>query len=165
MKRALIGCLATLLLSTPLVAATTVEGSVNASNERVWSFVPFGDGQTLITLSWGKKNADLFVVLICTSDSVSDVFGVGAAFQDRVQRVEAGAFGEVCSIAVASFKGSSSFRLSVESGAPDDLTKLLRASDPGTAAVGGGKLRLIAMDESDIPGLAEKIERIKAARR
>lgn len=166
MQRKLIGAIVILLLSTPLSAATTVKGNVNASTERVWSFVPFGDGQTLITLSWGRRSADLGVVLTCTSDSLTDVFGAGMAFQDRVQRIEAGVFGDVCEVAVFSFAGSSSFRLSVESGAPDDLTKLLQGGEAGAgSASAGGKLRLIPMDVGDIPGLAEKLERFKAARR
>ena len=161
MKRSLIACAVVLLVSTPLYAATTVQGRVNASTERVWSYVPFEDGQTLITLTWGKRRADLFVLLTCTTGAETNVFGVGAAFQDLLQRIESGVIGEFCQITVASFGGSSSFRLSVESGAPDDLERLLQAG--GQAAVpGGGKLRLIPMQVSDFPGLAEVIDRYKA---
>ena len=88
------------------------------------------------------------------------------ALQDRVQRIEAGVFGDVCEVAVFSFAGSSSFRLSVESSAPDDLTKLLQSGEAGrSGASAGGRLRLIPMAVSDIPGLDEKIERFRAARR
>ncbi len=166
MQRILMLAIVVLLLSTPLYAATTVKDRVNPSRDRVWSFVPFGDGQTLITLTWGRRSADLGVLLSCNTDSGFFDFGAGMALQDRVQRIEAGVFGDVCEITVMSFSGSSSFLLSVESGAPDDLTKLLQSGEPGgSSASAGGKLQLIPMAVSDIPGLAEKIERFKAARR
>lgn len=165
MKQTLIGWMTIVLLSTPLYAATTVKGNVNASTERVWSFMPFGDGQTLITLSWGKKSADLFFFLTCHTSAGPFDFGIGGAFQDRIQRVEAGVFGDLCEITVTSSKGGSSFRLSVESGVSDELTKAQRAGEGAATLLSRAKLQLIPMQTSDFPGLAEKIEYLRAARR
>ena len=164
MKNIIISMLITTLLSVPISAATTVKGSVGSADERVWAFVPFGEGQTMITLTWTKKNADMFVALDCTVDGELVSFGLGAALQDRIQRIEAGTFGEACTIAVSSFSGSSPFRLSVESEAPDQLARRAEALGDPTAAELLGKLRLIPLSAGAIPGLPESLNRVRTIR-
>ena len=80
-----------LVLALPLSAATTLKGKVGSSGEKVWAFVPQGDGQTTVTLTWSKKNADMFVALDCTVDGELISFGLGAAAQDRMTLREMGA--------------------------------------------------------------------------
>ena len=60
-----------LVLALPLSAATTLKGKVGSNGEKVWAFVPQGDGQTTVTLTWSKKNADMFVALDCTVDGAA----------------------------------------------------------------------------------------------
>ena len=74
-------------------------------------------------------------------------------------------FGDLCEITVTSSKGGSSFRLSVESGVSDELTKAQRAGEGAATLLSRAKLQLIPMQTSDFPGLAEKIEYLRAARR
>ncbi len=153
-----------LVLALPLSAATTVKGKVGSHGEKVWAFVPQGDGQTTVTLTWSKKNADMFVALDCTVDGELVSFGLGAADQDRVQRIEAGTFGEACTIAVSSFSGSSPFELIVESEAPEDLLRRAEAlGDPEVAKI-LGKPRLIPLSAGVIPGLSESLERVRTIR-
>jgi len=164
MRNTIIVLILTLILAVPLSATTTVKGKVGSNGERVWAFVPSGDGQTSITLTWTKKNADMFVALDCTVDGEFVSFGLGAAAQDRVQRIEAGTFGETCTIAVSSFSGSSPFELSVESEAPEELIRRAEAlGDPGAAEL-LGELRLIPLSSGAIPGLTESLERVRALR-
>ncbi len=153
-----------LVLALPLSAATTLKGKVGSNGEKVWAFVPQGDGQTTVTLTWSKKNADMFVALDCTVDGELISFGLGAAAQDRVQRIEAGTFGEACTIAVSSFSGSSPFELIVESEAPEDLFRRAEAlGDPEVAEI-LGEPRLIPLSAGAIPGLSESLERVRTIR-
>jgi hypothetical protein len=164
MKNTIIVLVLTLILAVPLSAATTVKGKVGSTGERVWAFVPHGDGQTMITLTWTKKNADMFVALDCTVDGELVSFGLGAAAQERVQRIEAGTFGEACTIAVSSFYGSSSFELSVESETPEDLTRRAEALGDPEAAELLSELRLIPLSSGAIPGLTDSLERVRTIR-
>ena len=153
-----------LVLALPLSAATTVKGKVGSSGEKVWAFVPQGDGQTSVTLTWSKKSADMFVALDCTVDGELVSLGLGAAARDRVQRIEAGTFGEACTIAVSSFSGSSAFELIVQSEAPEDLIRRAEAlGDPELAEI-LGEPRLIPLSAGAIPGLSESLERVRTIR-
>lgn len=160
----LITLLLTFALAAPSSAATTVKSKVGPSGERVWGFVPFGDGQTLITLTWNRRSADMFVLLSCSVDGELLTFGLGAAFQDRIQRIEAGVFGEACTIAVSSFSGSSPFQLSVESGAPDSLTSQSAATTNDEGAAAPSRFRLVRLATEEVPGLGRALARIRAMR-
>lgn len=152
------------LAATPITAATTVKGKIGDGDEKVWAFVPPGDGQTTITLTWSKRSADMFVALDCTVDGELVSFGLGAAAQDRVQRISAGTFGEACTIAVSSFYGSSPFELTVDSETPEDLKKRAQALGDPKAAKLLGEIRLIPLSSGAIPGLSESLQRVRAIR-
>ncbi len=162
MKQTVIALLMTLLLATVSTAATTVKSRVGPNGEKSWAFIPFGDGQTLITLSWSKRSADMFVVLSCVIDGDEIIFGTGAAIQDRIQRIESGAFGDTCFVGVSSFSGSSAFRLSVESGIGDVLT----ASAAIPSADGNSVLSgyLVAVGPEQAPELSKTMERLRQGR-
>ena len=164
MKNIILGLSLSLILALPLSAATTVKGKIGTNGEKVWAFVPHGDGQTAITLTWSKKNADMFVALDCTVDGELVSFGLGAASQDRVQRIEAGTFGEACTIAVSSFYGTSPFELSVESETPEELTRRAEALGDPEAAELLSELRLIPLSSGAIPGLTDSLERVRTIR-
>jgi hypothetical protein len=163
MKTTVLGALM-LLTSLPLMAATTVRGKVGTESEKVWAFVPPGDGQTTITLTWSKKDTEMFVALDCIVDGELVSFGLGASSQERTQHIEAGTFGEACTIAVSSFHGSSSFKLNVDTEAPDELHLRAKAlGDPEVAEL-LDDLRLIPLSSGAIPGLTESIERVRFIR-
>ena len=164
MKNIILGFLLSLILAIPLSAATTVKGRVGSDSEQVWAFVPPGRGQTAVTLTWTKRNADMFVALDCTVDGELVSFGLGAGAQDRMQRIEAGTFGEACTIAVSSFFGSSPFKLTVESEAPEDLVRRAEALGDPAAAKLLGELRLIPLSSGAIPGLSESLDRVRTIR-
>jgi len=163
MKTTALGALL-MMMSLPLMAATTVRGKVGSESEKVWAFVPPGDGQTTITLTWSKKDTEMFVALDCIVDGELVSFGLGAASQERTQHIEAGTFGEACTIAVSSFYGSSPFKLKVDTQAPDELQ--LRAEALGDPEVAEllDDLRLIPLSSGAIPGLTESLERVKSIR-
>jgi hypothetical protein len=162
MKPTAIALLMTLLLASSISAATTVKSKVGPNGEKSWGFIPFGDGQTLISLTWSKRSADMFVVLSCLIDGEEIIFGTGAAIQDRIQRIEAGAFGDACFIGVSSFSGSSPFRLSVESGIGDVLSVSSSApsADDGSAISG----RLVSIDPELAPELIKTMEVLRRGR-
>ena len=132
------------------------------NGEKSWGFIPFGDGQTLISLSWTKRSADMFVVLSCFIDGEEIIFGTGAAIQDRIQRIEAGAFGDACFIGVSSFSGSSAFRLSVESGVGDVLSMSSKTQSADDSAELSGYL--VAVDPELTPELTKTMERLRRGR-
>lgn len=164
MKKALLAILLVTTLGLPLAEATTVKGKVGAESEKVWAFVPPGNGQTTIILTWSKRSADMFVALDCTIDGELVSFGLGAAAQNRMQRISAGTFGEACTIAVSSFHGGSPFELTVESETPRDLRKRAEALGDPQAARLLGEIRLIPLSSGAIPGLAESLERVRTIR-
>ena len=162
MKHTAIALLITLLLATASSAATTVKSKVGPNGEKSWGFIPFGDGQTLITLSWSKRSADMFVVLSCVIDGEEIIFGTGAALQDRIQRIEAGAFGDVCFIGVSTFSGSSPFRLSVESAIGDTLTSASTTQPLGNSLALSG--RPVSVDPGLAPELTRTMELLRRSR-
>jgi hypothetical protein len=166
MKQTIIALVMAALLASSLSAATTVKGRAGTSGEKSWGFIPFGDGQTMITLSWPKRSADMFMVLSCVIDGEEIIFGTGAALQDRIQRIEAGAFGDTCFIGVSSFRGSSSFRLSVESGIGDDLAASSVSSPNGDGAALRGQLVVLDAELTSelAPELLHTIHRLRQSR-
>ena len=162
MRQTALALLMTILLASASSAATTVKSRVGPNGEKSWGFIPFGDGQTLISLSWTKRSADMFVVLSCFIDGEEIIFGTGAAIQDRIQRIEAGAFGDACFIGVSSFSGSSPFRLSVESGVGDVLSVSSITPSTGDDLILPGYL--VEVDPERSPALTKTINLLRHAR-
>lgn len=105
-----------LVLALPQTSlAGTVTGRAKPSATKVYTFVSDDDGQVLMTLTWPKSGADLFMLVVDGSDDPF-TWCIGASGQNRTQRCEFGAFGStVYAIGVSSFRGASKFQLNVQS--------------------------------------------------
>jgi len=95
--------------------AGTVTGKANGSSPKIYVFTADDSGQVLLTLTWQKSSADLFMLVLDT-DADPLVWCIGAALQSRTQRCDFGALGGLqYVIGVQSFNSSTKFQLNVQS--------------------------------------------------
>ena len=102
------------VVAAPL-SADTRSGKVNPSKDFFYEVFSFFGGQMNATLTWQKKGASLFMVMVCGDGVTTLEWGVAAADQDRTQRLDVGVLtGLSCVIGVSSFSGASKFYLNVQ---------------------------------------------------
>lgn len=145
---------AVLVLSLPQSGfADTVTGSVKADGLRVYVFTADDSGQALLTLTWAKANADLFLLVIDDGDDPL-TWCIAATSQSRTQRCDFGAIRSVTYVVgVSSLRGRSKFQLNVQSSGsefvfgPDHVEGLreLGPDDPRHARVAERMSRLRPM--------------------
>ena len=115
MKQFVVLLIVGLVLVTAPLSADTRSGKVNPSKDFFYEVFSFFGGQMNATLTWQKKSAQLFLVMVC-GDSVTTLdWGVAASEQDRTQRLDVGVLpGLSCVIGVSTFSGASKFYLNVQ---------------------------------------------------
>lgn len=150
-----LGCALALILAVPQTSfAGTITGTAREDATKVFTFIADDSGQVLMTLTWTKASADLFMLAIDDGDDPL-TWCIAAASQDRTQRCDFGAVGSVrYAIGVSAFRGSSKFQLNVQSS----------GSELVSAPALGGEIR--ELDPSDpLHGrVLERMRQVGAAR-
>lgn len=122
-------------LAAPPAAAETATGRVTPSRDQYFAFLPIVDGQADVVLTWGKKSADLFLIMTCGEDEDELVWGISIALLDRLQRLSAGVLADdVCTIGVFSLSGSTKIQLNVSVASSEPVAKSSAALVPVDAA-------------------------------
>lgn len=148
---------AILVLALPQTGlAGTVTGRAKANATKVYAFISDDDGQVLMTLTWPKASAELFMLVVDDSDDPF-TWCIGASGQNRTQRCEFGAFGSTLyGIGISSFRGASKFQLNVQSSGSEFVTR-------GTP--GRGQLRELEPSHPLFQRVVERMRRMGGTRR
>jgi len=146
-------------LCQPL-AAETVKGRAAPETEVTFAFVPGLSGQALVTLSWSRKSASLFMVMDCFDDLGVIPWGTSASLQDRLQRMDVGVLvGLECVITVSSFEGTSRFALTLQVADDENLSERTPAAVPPATRSAAA---LFQVDPARFPGLGGSVDRVRA---
>lgn len=104
-----------LLLVATTATADTKSGKTNPDKLVTYEVVSLFGGTMNATLTWQKKSAELFVVMVCELGVDALEWGVSASFEDRIQRLDTGVPPLVlCLYGISSFSGASKFYFNVQ---------------------------------------------------
>lgn len=154
--------LVALLLAGLPAAATTRVGSVGAAGQRIYGFVPpLGGAQAVVTVSWTQRLNTAIVVLVCGDAIDALPFGAsGNLNSDRTARIEAGVFGDSCSVGIQGFGGQVNFRLNVQLSVEEDPVR--QQSRVGEdLPLAGGSTRLVRLKPEDAPAVVDALRAVR----
>ena len=92
--------------------ADTRTGNANLTSVQLWKVTPVGDGQLLITLSWGNAGADLAMVVVCGAEPFILPWGSALGGLNGMAALNVGVLSDVpCLVGVSSLRRRSGYRI------------------------------------------------------
>ena len=129
--------------------ALTFKRKVSPTNTPTFGLEKVGTGQTIVTVMWTKSSADLDLLIEC--DELGTV-GFSISSANRHEHLAVGmADGQLCTLAVVSFQGSSTAYINIQATVLGEL--------------GTSQIRAIELSPADVPDLEMSVKRLRSAKR